>query len=140
MPSRPRDVSDSELAVLQILWEQGPATIRQITDILYSPVTDANYATVQKFLERLEEKGHVRRNRRSHAHVFTALTDRDNLVGLRLRAMAEKLCGGTMGSLLTHLVRAEELTSREREELRALMDELDQQTKPGSSGSERNRS
>ena len=44
--------------------------------------------------------------------------------------MAEKLCGGLMAPLLTHLVRAEALSSRERDELRALIDELDRKNKP----------
>jgi predicted transcriptional regulator len=126
----PHDVTDAELAVLQVLWDEGPATIRRLTDVLYPDGSDAHYATVQKLLERLEAKGHVRRDRRPHAHLFSARTDRDELVGRRLRAMAEKLCGGLMGPLLTHLVRAEALTPRERQELRALIDELDQKDEP----------
>ena len=130
MEPLPYDVTDAELAVLQVLWDQGPATIRRITDTLYPGGNDAHYATVQKLLERLEAKGHVARDRSSHAHIFRPVTDRDALVGRRLRAMAEKLCGGLMGPLLTHLVRAEELTARERRELRALMDELDRKSRP----------
>jgi predicted transcriptional regulator len=127
-----QDVTDAELAVLQVLWDQGPATIRQLTDALYPGGTDAHYATVQKLLERLAAKGHVTRDRSQHAHRFDAATDRDTLVGHRLRVMAEKLCGGVMGSLLTHLVRAEELSSKERQELRTLMDELDRKGKKDS--------
>ncbi len=120
-----KEVSDAELSVLQVLWDGGPATIRHITDVLYPGGGDASYATVQVLLNRLEKKGHVRRDRSQHAHVFSAATEREALVGRRLREMAEKLCGGVMGSLLTHLVRAEELSAAERQELRALMDELD---------------
>jgi BlaI family penicillinase repressor len=120
-----QDVSDRELAVLQVLWERGSATIRQLTDVLYPDGTEAHYATVQKLLERLEVKGHVQRDRSGHAHRFTARIDRDTLVGRRLRTMAEKLCGGMMAPLLTHLVRAEALSSEERQELRDLIDQLD---------------
>jgi predicted transcriptional regulator len=130
MDRTPQDVTDAELAVLQVLWDQGPATIRRLADTLYPKGTDVHYATVQKLLERLEAKGHVSRDRSGHAHVFAAATDRDTLVGRRLRAMAQKLCGGLMGPLLTHLVRAEELNPQERQELRVLMDELDQKAKP----------
>jgi predicted transcriptional regulator len=129
-PKEPRDVTDAELAVLQVLWDQGSATIRQITDALYPAGDDASYATVQKLLERLEGKGHVERDRSSFAHRFRARTDRDTLVGNRLRAMAEKLCGGLMAPLLTHLVRAEALSPQERRDLRALIDELDRQNDP----------
>jgi len=119
------DVTDAELAVLQTLWDLQPATIRQITDAVYPEATDAKYATVQKLLERLAEKGHVTRDRRQHAHLFSATTDRDALVGGRLRAMAEELTGGLMAPLLSHLLRAEALTAAERRELRQLIDELD---------------
>ena len=120
-----KDVTDAELAVLQSLWDEGPATIRQLADALYPGGTDAGYATVQKLLERLEDKSHVHRDRSGHAHRFCAVTTRDQLVGQRLRAMAEKLCGGMMAPLLSHLVRAEALSQEEREELRQLMDQLD---------------
>jgi predicted transcriptional regulator len=123
------DVTDAELTVLQLLWDQGPATIRQLTDALYPPGNDAQYATVQKLLERLESKGHVARDRSSHAHRFSALTDRDTLVGRRLRAVAAQLTGGLMAPLLSHLVRAEALTAKERQELRQLIDQLDQENK-----------
>ena len=92
---------------------------------LYPDGSDVHYATVQKLLERLEDKHHVARDRSGHAHRFAALTDRDTLVGRRLRSMAEKLTGGLLAPLLTHLVRAETLTRQERDQLRALIDELD---------------
>ena len=125
----PQDVTEAELAVLQTLWDQGPATIRQLTDALYPEGTDAQYGTVQKLLERLEAKDHVRRDRRPHAHRFEAVTDRDTLVGHRLRSVAEQLTGGLMTPLLTHLVRAETLSAKERQELRQLIDELERKYK-----------
>ena len=126
---RTQNVTEAELAILQFLWERGPATIRQLTDALYPPGADAHYATVQVLLGRLEAKGHVSRDRSSHAHRFTALTDRDTLVGHRLREMAEQLTGGLMAPLLTHLVRAEALSPKERQELRQLIDELDRRNR-----------
>jgi predicted transcriptional regulator len=132
-PAKDRDrdnVPDAELAVLQVLWDQGACTIRQLTDALYPDGSDVHYATVQKLLDRLEGKGHVTRDRTSHAHRFTATTDRDWLVGRQLRQVAEKLTGGLMAPLLTHLVRAEALSATERDELRSLIDQLDRQKKP----------
>lgn len=122
---REKDVPDAELAILQVLWDRGPCTIRQLTDQLYPEGSDVYYATVQKLLERLEDKGHVFRDRSTHAHRFSARTDRDAFIGQKLRAVAEKLTGGMMAPLLSHLVRAETLTSKERRELRALIDELE---------------
>jgi BlaI family transcriptional regulator, penicillinase repressor len=125
MARTPQDVTDAELAVLQVLWEEGPATIRRLTDVLYPAGGAAQYATVQKLLERLEAKGYVGRQRTGAAHLFSAAVPRDELIGRRLQDVAEKLCGGSLTPLLTHLVRTRRLSARERQELRDLIDELD---------------
>ena len=65
MARTPQDVTDAELAVLQALWEEGPLPIRRLTESLYPGGKTAQYATVQKLLERLERKDCVRRNRRA---------------------------------------------------------------------------
>lgn len=127
MARTPQDITDAELAVLEALWDRGPATIRQLTDLLYPEGGPAQYATVQKLLDRLEAKNGVRRDRRSSVHVFAALIDRDDLIGRRLRAVAEKLCGGSLTPLLTHLVQASRLSARERQELRAQIEVLDRE-------------
>ncbi|MFO0841216.1 MAG: BlaI/MecI/CopY family transcriptional regulator [Gemmataceae bacterium] len=125
MARTPQDVTEKELEILQVLWEQGPATIRQITDVVYPDGDTAQYATVQKLLERLEEKACVRRQRATPANIYSAAIGREELIGRRLQDMAEKLCGGSLTPLLTHLVRQRRLSARERRELRDLIDELD---------------
>jgi predicted transcriptional regulator len=134
MARTPQDVTDAELAVLQLLWDGGPATIRQLTDVLYPGGGTAQYGTVQKLLDRLEAKGCVHRDRTPAAHTFAAAIRREDLIGRRLQDMAEKLCGGSLTPLLTHLVRTRRLTARERQELRDLIDEFDPKGK-GKSGS-----
>jgi BlaI family penicillinase repressor len=125
MAKPPQDVTEAELAVLEVLWEEGPTTIRRVTDRLYPDGGVAQYSTVQKLLDRLEEKGHVTRDRSTPAHMFTAATAREELIGRRLQEVAEKLCGGSLTPLLTHLVRTQKLSTRERQELRALIDEAE---------------
>jgi BlaI family penicillinase repressor len=123
------DVTAAELAVLQALWDRGPATIRQLVEQTYAAGGASAYATVQKLLERLEAKGAVRRDRREAPHRFEAALGRDELIGRRLRAVAETLCGGSLTPILTHLVRAKALSERERRELRALIDGLGRESK-----------
>src|ERR1700687_2506317 len=105
----PHDATDAELAVLQVLWDHGPVTVRTITDVIYPKGTASHYGTCQKLLERLEAKRFVSRNRRPWPHVFSAAIDREALIGMRLRVMADKLCGGSLTPLLTQLVQAEGL-------------------------------
>lgn len=119
------DVTEAELAVLQALWDRGPATIRTLVAEVYKQEGTSVYATVQKLLDRLEVKGFVERDRGSAVHVFRAAVGRDELIGRRLKAVADTLCGGSLTPLLTQLVQSEGLSARDRTELRKLIDELD---------------
>jgi len=125
MARRGQDITDAELGILRQLWEQSPATIRQLTDVLYPGGGTSAYATVQKLLERLESKGHVGRERGSGAHVFRPLTDREGLIDRRLTDMAESLCEGSFAPLLSRLVEQSTLGDDELGQLRALIDRLD---------------
>lgn len=122
-----RDVTEAELAVLRRLWDRGPAPIRQLAEDVYGQDGTSAYATVQKLLDRLEAKGFVARDRSDVVHVFRAAVGRDELIGRRLRAVADTLCGGSLTPLLTHLVRGRRLSEQERQELRALIEQLDRE-------------
>jgi predicted transcriptional regulator len=130
MPRPPQDVTDAELAVLEVLWQRGPSGRRQITDLLYPGGGPAHYTTVQKLLERLEIKGHVTKERGPEGVLtFTAAVGREELISRRLLDVAEKLCGGSLAPLLMNLVRTKSLTPREIDELRALVEDLTRQAK-----------
>jgi BlaI family transcriptional regulator, penicillinase repressor len=124
MSQRPTEnVTDAELRVLQSLWDLGPSTIRRLTDHLYPGGGQSSYATVQKLLERLEETDPpcVARDRSAMTHIFVATVSRDEFIGNQLRAVAERLCGGSVTPLLTHLLKTEALSEADRKELRRLL-------------------
>lgn len=118
-----QDITSSELAVLRILWDRGTATIRQLTDVLYPGGGAAQYATVQKLLDRMEAKDYVQRDRSLFVHQFKPLLDRDQLIGRRLRSLVETLCDGSLTPLLTHLARAGDLTAEDRQALRTIIED-----------------
>ena len=121
-PGNPK-VTDAELSVLEVLWDDGAQSIRRITSRLYRDGTTSDYATVQKLLERLEGKGCVRRDRRSFAHTFTAVVEREDLIGQQLEDVAKKLCNGSVTPLLVHLLSSGRLEARDREMLRRLLED-----------------
>ncbi|HVX58977.1 MAG TPA: BlaI/MecI/CopY family transcriptional regulator [Pirellulales bacterium] len=127
MPRSPQDVTDAELAILQVLWDRGSATVREIAEQLYGGCSASQHATTQKLLERLQAKGCVRRDRKSWPYQFEPAIDRDALIGRRLQQTADRLCDGSIQPLLTHLVKAGRLSANERQSLRNLLDELEQQ-------------
>lgn len=124
-----QDVTDAELSVLQALWEQPRTTIRKLAEALYPKGGSAQFATVQKLLERLEAKGFVRRDRDQSPQQFEAVVSRDQLIGRRLRMLAEELCDGSLVPMLTNLVRNQKLDERERNELRSIIDQLDKRSR-----------
>lgn len=125
MPRKPSDVTDAELAVLQVLWEKGTATVRDIVAILYPAGTPSDLATVQKLLKRLENKTCISRNRNSWPHEFQPAIQRDDLISRRLQSTANQLCEGSILPLLTQLVRLQEVTGEDRAALREMLDDLD---------------
>jgi predicted transcriptional regulator len=120
-----QDITDSELAVLRVLWAQTTATIRQVTEVLYPGGSAAHYSTVQKLLDRMEAKEFIHRDRSLFVHRFSPSLDRDQLIGRRLRLLAESLCDGSLTPLLTHLARTGDLTKEDRKALRAIIEGRD---------------
>ncbi|HXE55775.1 MAG TPA: BlaI/MecI/CopY family transcriptional regulator [Tepidisphaeraceae bacterium] len=124
--ARPRqDFTEAELAIMELLWEKGRLSIRQITEELHGDSNPARYATVQKQLERMQAKGLVERDRSLFVHVFLASLSREELIGQKLQSVADKLCGGSLVPLLSQLTRVRRLTAKERKALRELVDQLD---------------
>lgn len=129
MARTPQDITDAELAVLQVLWEQGTATVRELTERLYKECSLSLTATVQKLLERLEGKKCVKRDRKTWPHQFCATLKREELITRQLQTTANKLCEGELHPLLTCLVKAKGLSTEDRNSLRGLLDQLDSEGK-----------
>jgi predicted transcriptional regulator len=129
MPRPPQDVTDAELAILNVLWERGRATVRELAEELYDKSSASQHATVQKLLERLQAKGCVSRDRDSWPHTFAPAIEREDLIGRQLQQTADKLCDGSLQPLLTHLVKAGRLSAGDRQSLRSLLDDLNQESK-----------
>lgn len=131
MTLTPRNITETELALLRLLWKDGRSTIRQLTDQMYPEGGHSEYATVQSLLDRLEGKSCVRREREGRVNVFTATVTRSELVARRLRETADALCDGSLAPLLSQLVRVSDPTPEEADALRGLVDRLEA---AGSSG------
>src|SRR5579864_325521 len=122
MPREARDVTEAELAILGRLWGGGKLSIRQLTDALHPGGDAAQYATVKKQLERMEAKGLVRRDRSLFVHLFEPAVQREELLGRRLRDLAERFCEGSFAPILGFLGRTQALSAPERQKLRELID------------------
>lgn len=121
----PRErVTEAELSIMRLLWEQREAGIRELTDTLYPDGGNSAYATVQKLLDRLRDKGFVDRRPSGRRNLFRPLVSRSEMIVRRLQETADALCDGALSPLLTHLVEASDLDDEEVGRLRKLVDDL----------------
>jgi len=119
-PGGKLQVSAAELDVLRVLWEEGPATLREV----HQQVAGRHaYTTVQTMLNRLVEKGLVGRDRRSRPARYQAKVARDRVIQHYLSLMLEKVCNGP-APLVLSLLRNEEFSAEELAEIRRLVDEM----------------
>ena len=128
MGSTPTGISETELEVLKVLWEHGSATVRDIHDDLGADRQWA-YTTVLTLLQRLQKKGYVATRKRGIAHVYRPVVSRDKLLEQHLSDLSEQLCEGTSSPLVQALVRGRRFSKNEIAEFRALLDDLEGQSR-----------
>lgn len=118
-------LANAELAVMELLWQhqQAPLTARQIREQIYTGASKAQHGTVQRLLQRLEDKGFVARDRTLPVHLFSAAIQRDAYAGGQLESLADKLTGGSLAPLITHLLAEKKIARDEIDHLRRLLDE-----------------
>lgn len=116
-------VSDAEMDILQVLWKEGPATVREVSERLGPDRSRWAYTTVQTLLGRLEAKGSVWCERAGLAHVFRAAITREEFLADRLSELADKVCDGTTMPLVMALVDRQRFSSEELDTFRRLLDE-----------------
>jgi len=129
MARKPKDVTEAELAIMQLLWDKSARTVREMAETLYGDFGPSQNATVQKLLDRLEQKECVQRERSTWPHTYDAVLQRSDLITRQLQETADKLCDGSLTPLLTHLVKTKTLSKEDRKSLRSLLDELDGKAK-----------
>jgi predicted transcriptional regulator len=126
----PAHLANAELAVMSLLWDRDGMTAREIRERLYPDSSRAQHGTVQRLLQRLEVKGYVKRDRKAPVHRFFASIGREEYGCSQLESLAEKLTGGSIAPLITHLVEEKRISPAEIERLRRILDE------PGGGGDE----
>jgi BlaI family transcriptional regulator, penicillinase repressor len=116
-------ITDAELEVLKVLWSDNALTAREITTRLYGEENPSSIGTVQKLIQRLEEKDLLKRDRREPAHRFSAQVTRESVAGMQLQEFADKLSDGSLSPFIMHLVQAERLSKKDKQALRRLLGE-----------------
>ena len=128
MPPKELDLGESELEVLKALWGNGPATVRQVMDVLHERGRNVAYTTVLTFLTRLEHKGYVTSNKSGLAYVYKSKVSRHRVAKARLNSVMNQLFDGAAGAMVLQLMETERLTPEELGQLREMIQRLDSRT------------
>ena len=123
-------ISETEQAVLKVLWDLEQGTVREVLAALEGQGHQWAYTTVQTLLTRLMAKGYVVADRTGPAHVYRAAVSRGELLQQRLSDLADTFCEGTTSPLMLALVEGSQLSPNEIAQLRELLDRLSAE-KPG---------
>jgi len=119
-PPLPRP-TDAELAILRILWERGPSTVRQVHEVL-GRERPAAYTTALKLLQIMTEKGLVRRDERDRTHVYHARLSEEQTQRQLVRDLLDRAFGGSATKLVMQALAARRATPEELVEIRRLID------------------
>jgi len=118
-----KNLSESEWALLEVLWERERATARDVTEAL-SPTRGWAYSTVKTMLERLVEKGAVSGRKVGRTWEFSPAISSDQARRSAWRKFVDKAFGGSLDPALRFLATDAELTEDQKQALRALLNDV----------------
>ncbi|HEX6915598.1 MAG TPA: BlaI/MecI/CopY family transcriptional regulator [Chitinophagaceae bacterium] len=115
--------TESELEILQVLWEKGQATVRTVHEEL-SSVKDSGYTTTLKLMQIMFEKGLVKRDDSSKTHIYHANVSRESTQQQLVGKMVNTLFGGSSAQLAMQALGSANPSKDELDELQKILDNL----------------
>jgi predicted transcriptional regulator len=114
----------SELQILQVLWEHGPSTVREVHDALRAE-KPLGYTTVLKLMQIMTAKGLVRRNEQRRAHVYEAQQPAEKTKRQFASDVLQRVFDGSAKELMLHALAGRRSSRNEIEELRRMLDDYE---------------
>lgn len=119
-----RKPTGSELEILDVLWQRGQATVRELYEDL-SANKPLAYTTVLKLLQIMDEKGLVERDKNAKAHVYRAQQPQDETQKNLVSDLLEKAFRGSALKLVQHVLETKPASAEELAEIRKLITEAE---------------
>lgn len=119
--SRP---TDSEMEILEVLWENGPSSVRFINNEI-NKKRPCGYTTTLKLMQIMLKKQLLTREEKAKVHIYYPLADRDETEGLLLENFLTKSFSGSAHRLVMQALGNHNTTDAELEEIKKLIDELE---------------
>ena len=124
MPKRVIKPTESELNILQLLWENGPSSVRSINDEL-SKNKDVGYTTTLKILQIMTEKGLATRIKDGRNHIYSAAVEQNAAQQQLLDKLLNGVFGGSAKKLIMQALGAHNASKKELEEIRKYIEKLE---------------
>lgn len=115
--------TESELEILQVLWQKEKATVREVHDEL-SKLRDIGYTTALKLMQIMFEKGLVTRDDSSKTHIYEAAVTREKTQQLMVGKMIHTLFSGSPSELVMQALGSHQASAEELDEIQKLLDNL----------------
>lgn len=116
--------TEAELAILRVLWERGPRTVREVTDALQAE-RGTGYTTALKLLQIMHDKGLVRRDDSQRTHVYSAVAAAAATQRQLVRDLLDRAFGGSAQQLVLQALSSGKASPAELAEIRKLLDEIE---------------
>lgn len=127
----PPKPTDAELAILRVLWQHGPATVRAVHEALGSPGV---YTTTLKLLQIMTDKRLVTRDESQRSHIYHPAVSQQQTQRRLVRDLLDRAFGGSSAALVLQALSAKRASPKELAEIRKLLDAQnnprDPETKP----------
>ena len=114
--------TDSELAILRVLWDRGPSTVRAVHDALVD-ARETGYTTTLKLMQIMADKGLVTRDESSRTHVYESRLRRDETQRQLVTDLVDRAFGGSAAQLVLHALTAHSTSPAELQEIQQLIAE-----------------
>ena len=115
----------SELEILQVLWKQGPSTVRSVNDQLNEQKRAVQYTSTLKLMQIMVEKGILQRDESAMKHVYRAVVEEKAFKGFLLERFVDNLYEGSATSLMMQLLGNKKTSKEELDQIRDLLDKLE---------------
>ena len=123
-PPKPPKPTDAELAILRVLWQRGPSTVREVWEQL-SPTQHTGYTTVLKIMQIMSEKGLLTRDESDRSHVYRVARSEEQTQRQVVGHLLDRLFSGSALKLVMQALAAKKTTPAELAEIRRLLDDLE---------------
>lgn len=117
--------TEAELKVLNVLWQRGPSTVREVHEELYRD-TEVGYTTTLKLLQNMFAKGLVKRNEEERQHVYSAAVSQQRTLNEVVRRWADNTFAGSPVALAMRALDVKRPTREELVSLKALISRLEE--------------